>query len=512
LKITCLLALSACLTAPEDDPKAKAREFLELAGGMAAGASAEFQPGALLQLAIVQAKLSKPRSLELFDQAFAASAALPARDRLRDRFQSMTVAELAKVDVEAAIEKLPSIPEAPPGQPDPRSEPLNQIVARLLDEKSRRSGRAFEVIDRFGLAGAYPYQAVASLLKTLPPEDDRCALLFGQALAAFAQRPDIRGLEGFVRQFRPGRPQAMSAATFDSAVRAMARAASEGKGIVEPETRTISTDTGTVSLTDPSDAVLFGLTDLILDVEPGLVERLVSGRPDLQLALHNYPRGLRSLEGKGVSNMVTGSVSVDANVSKAAVEARTQRMILETRRFQEVMVNYVKDPQKAIDAARQIPAPPLKIRALTMIAMNQDANSPEKALPVLEKCIAAVAEIQQAGNRANGWPRLAEAADRYGDRPLSLKLLERGLDDTKALYKAEADPDDPNVAPRTVWASAAAYRAIFRQAAKLLGLEAAALLERCTDPEIQILGRIEMAAAWLDAPAAPTLTLTLKAR
>jgi hypothetical protein len=483
-----LLALSA--TAAEQTLNQKAVEYLESASLMIGGTPPEFQPGALLQLAIVQAHVNKAKSVELFEQAISACASLPVKDNLRERYLSIAIEELARVDVELAVEKL-SAAEKPP---------LNGVLARLLEQQ--KLDRAIEVLDRYAFSTTYPYNGVGSVIKALPADDSRRVLLFSQSVAAFQQRPSINEFEAFVREFRPGKKNAMPAGIFDSSVRALIGAALDNKG-VEQRTQSITTGAGTVSINDPQDVALFNLADLAQAIEPALVEKMKADRPAVQMALERFPQGKQSLnKGDGVT------ASSPAGVSAQHV----QRVALETMRFQEVMVWHQKDPYKALEASRAIPTPILRQRAIVTIAMAQPADKPESAKPVLARCVDALAEVDDAGARAAAWAGLASVAQRLNDRDLALKLLERGISDARVLYKSDANPDNPNLAPRTAWPSSAAYRAIFYQAAKLLGADADTLVEKIPDAEIQALARIEMAAAWLGVRSTPGVTLVSRAK
>lgn len=465
----------------------KAVEFLRSAQGIIAGTAPEFQPAALLQLATVQSSVDRKKAVALYQLAIASSIALPQRENLRSRFLAMSVAALARVDVDAAMEKLLVIPEAPAGEPDPRMEPLQQIVNILIEKSGKKPEKPIEALERFG----FSYRAAISILKLLPLDDSRRLTLLSLAHTAFAQRPDIDEYERFVRALRPQQ--------FPDAVRAMVQAALDGKGIVNRRSQTITGSEGTVSLNDPKEVVLFNLSDLVRATDPDLLGRMTEGHPALQQALKLFPNGRQSVERGDV--IVTEGTLAKEGVTEE--QARTQRLVTETQRFQEVMTYYVKDPPRALQAARAIPTAVLKVRAIVTIAMNQKEDG---GLRILEDCVKALDEVRPVGLRATGWASLANAADRFHDRPLALKLLERGINDARELYKTDADSDAPNIAPRSFWPSAAAFRALFYRAAKLLGADAETLLERCPDADVQALGRIEIAAAWLNVPSQPATT------
>jgi hypothetical protein len=494
--------LSAQAPVPADpDLKERAGRYLEMAGGMASAAPPESQPAILLQLGLVEAALDPAKALERLEQAFAAASVLPSRKeyRVREEMQALIAAEIAKRDLEKGLEKLASTAPPGPDEPDPRVEPIEQIVGRLVQDK--KLDAAMEVIDRFSVGGAYPYRAARGLLRALPDEDNRLPLLFGQAISAFQQQPDQSAMESFVREFQPGKPKAMSDAVFAAAVRAMVSSALDKKGITIGGSMTMTTDKGTISLPDPVDATLFRIVDLAQRADPGLVRKMTADRPALVQVLERYPQGMRSLDiGDGVTTV--GTV-IGGDPNSPANRERQQRLIVETMKFQEVMVNYRKDPSKALEAARAIPAPVLRVRAIGTVAGNVDENDPAAAKSTLEKAIAALEEVKEANFRANGWSSIMRGAGRIHDKDLVVRAVTKGIEDAKVLYQTDVNPDNPNRAPRPMWPSTAVYKALFFQAARLLGADAEALLEKIPDAEVQSLARIEMAAAWLGTTSTP---------
>lgn len=506
-----LLLLSGLIIQPPadaPDSKDKAKQYLEAAGGMIAAAPPESQASALLQLAAVEKAIDSKLAAEHLDQAFAAAAVLPSRkeNRLKEQTQAMIVRELAGLDLEKAIEKLAGMETTPPDEIDPRAEAIEQIVSALTREK--KIDEAASVMDRFSSTGAYSFGGAKALLAALAPDDDRRALIFGQVISGFNRQPDIKAMELFVREFSPRRERPMPKSLFDTAVRAMVDAVLDNKGIVEPATLTITTDKATISLNDPQDSALWRLIDLAVLVDQGLVKKAIRDRPTLANLVELFPAGLISIA-KGDAVMTAGTLAGDGPNSREAQE-KQQRLIRETSLFQEVMKYYRKEPEKALEASRGIPTAILRVRAITTVARNVDESQPAAAKSTIEKCIAALEEMKPPESRAGGWSGIAMAAGKIKDKELASKALLKGLDDIKAQYAADADPDNPNGAPRPMWPSTVAYRNLFYQAAKILGTETEGFLEKIQDPEIQALARIDMAGAWLGVEQVQIPIRTLK--
>jgi len=507
-----MLLLSVAVAQPPvadpPDPKQKARQFLESASGMIAAAPPESQAAALLQLATVEKAVDKAKAIEHLEQAYAAAAILPSRkeNRLKQQTQTLIVRELAVSDLEKALEKLASMELTPPDELDPRAEAIEQIVAGLIRKKNL--DEAFAVMDRFASTGAYSFGGAKALVAALPPDDDRRALLFGQAISAFNRQPDVDAMEAFVRGFGPWSTKPMPKTLFDSGVRSMVAAILDNKGILMPGTVTVTTEKGTISLSDPQESALWLIVDLAAAVEPALVKKMIQDRPQLASLVEVFPEGMRSMD-KGDGAMTIGTL-VGADPNSREAKEKQQRLIIETARFQEVMKYHRKEPEKALEAARGIPTAMLRVRSITTVARNVDETQPAVAKSTIEKCIAALEEMKPPETRAGGWSGIAMAAGKIKDKDLATKALLKGLEDIKAQYAADGDADNPNGAPRPMWPSAVAYRNLFFQAAKILGTETEGFLEKIQDPEIQALARIEMAGAWLGVEQAQIPIRTFK--
>ena len=235
---------------------------------------------------------------------------------------------------------------------------------------------------------------------------------------------------------------------------------------------------------------------------------MTQDRPELIRLVEAFPEGMRSMA-KGDGVMTTGTL-VGAGPNSVQAKEKQQRLILETAKFQEVMKYHRKEPEKALAASRDIPTAILRVRAITTVARNVDESQPDAAKVTIEKCIAALEEMKAPEDRAGGWSGIAMAAGKIKAKDLATKALTKGVEDIKVLYAKDADPDNPNGAPRPMWPSAAAFKALFYQAAKILGTETEGFLEKIQDPEIQTLARIEMAGAWLGVQPAQIPIRTFK--
>lgn len=494
----CLAAAYSLAWAGPPEPSelaAKAKLYLETASGMIAAAPPDFQAGALMQLGVVTSAHDPKKALEYYEQAFAASAVLPTQSgyRLREEFQATLAGHVAKVDVERAIELIVAMTPPPAGDVDSRSGALNEITRQLLAKK--KLDRATEFLDRMVVGGAYPFDAITLVIKAQPPGDEHRQLLFSQALVGFQQRPQTEPFERFIRTFRKEMPEQ----TFQQAVRLLGKTVLDGKGLPEPHSQTMVAPSGTVTLTDPKDVEIFNALDLIADVDPAWAKE-IARRPGLQAVLERYPRGKASIE-VGQGETVTTRGTIRPGQSKAEIEQRAQVLAFETQKMTEAMRYINKDPVKTLEAAAQLPSPQLQARVIEMVAMMAGSKDPAEARSLLGKCVETLEAIKSPDWRANGWGAVAVSAAKIQDTDLALKALEKGVGDARAVYKQEANPDDPNPYTKAVWTSTQLFKLLFHRAARSLGLAAEPLLEKVPDPEIQIIARVEMAAAWSGTPS-----------
>ncbi|MGD0580609.1 MAG: hypothetical protein ABSC08_16985, partial [Bryobacteraceae bacterium] len=272
----------------KDGPRAKAIEMLESAGGQAGALAADFQPLALLQLAVIETTVDKQKAGEHFDLAFAAAAVLPSNKdrRYREDFQANVVEELAKYEPDHALELLRTMPPGAPDEPDSRAAAVEALLARVMEDK--KTDPTMELLEEFSARGMYPYGSARTLIERLPAEDERRAVLYALTDASFRQRPDIESYLNFIRGLRKQYPPQM----LEVAVRSLARAAEDKKGMRNPRTLTFSTDQGNVSLDDPWDVVYFMLADLVAPYDADWIKRVGLGRSGLQAALDRWPGGL----------------------------------------------------------------------------------------------------------------------------------------------------------------------------------------------------------------------------
>jgi len=142
-------------------PREKARQLLDGAAGMAGAAQPEVQAPALMHLADNYRELDRKKALAYFQQAFAATAILPATLENDDRseIQARIAGMAADLDEAAAVAMLRQIALA--GKADPRTRVLDKLVDLMVAPS--KFDDALALVETLGATGNYPYQAMSRI-------------------------------------------------------------------------------------------------------------------------------------------------------------------------------------------------------------------------------------------------------------------------------------------------------------------------------------------------------------
>ncbi|MBL0159142.1 MAG: hypothetical protein IPP47_18815 [Bryobacterales bacterium] len=457
-----------------------AKELLQTASEMVSTASPGVQVPALLELALLYQDSDRKKTLELLDQAMAAAGT--------STLQARVVRTAADVDVDKAIEMAPSVPV------QQRTEALERIVTALVARK--RLDRAIEVLEASAGQGGYPYRAADNLLSKLAEDDPRRASQFASATAALT--PDSRTTDYarlLAHQWRR-----LPRPLVDGAVAKLVNLILDEKS----DTTTISTlssSLGSVSFSDDRDYQLFDIMHILQVADPKKAAELKEKRPALASALEKFPEGRLSMKASDSDNINTNRNTTEKNApNDPQAAARMQMQALSQAKAQEALALARKDVQLGVSRAAEVPDPTLKADALTEIAQLAAGKDPATAKSVIGQAIAAMKEIKDPEATANLWAAVASAATEAKDDEMARDAIDKGLTACAALYKLDSNADDPNEAPREYWPSVQHYRNLLYKAAKVNGTETALLLVKINDPDLQLMGRIEVARSLMGKP------------
>jgi hypothetical protein len=481
----------------QPSPRQKARALLDGAAEMLSSAQPAVAVAALLHLAENYQVFDGAKSLEYFEQAFAAAAVLPAGsdDDPRGELQAAIVRQAADLNLDAATRMLNRMVPAGNGAGngnDPRTPAIEKIVGILLLKDGMEP--ALALIESAGSTGEYPFHAVGMVMAKLPGDDARRNTVFGSAMAAFANRPNP-GFTSLLTQHWRDVPPAMAQSAAGSLVNWILDRTDPGFKDPGFLAQTWSGSRGSVTFRSRQETELFDVMAVLSAVDPKRAAEILQRYPDLRAALVRFPQGTQSLAGRdgSVTSRITGG---DQKISPEA-EARERVKGMAQSRADAALAAVSQDPRRALGIAKTIPLPEKQAEVLGMIAQGVSAQDPGTARQVLNQCIGILDEMKDPAARAGAWAIVAEAAHRMKDDQGAWEAVHRGMADAAALLKADSDPGSPNTALREYWPSTQNYRRIVSQAGKMFGVDAEPLLAEIADPDLALLARIELAQVLL---------------
>jgi hypothetical protein len=492
-----LLAAALAVPLPAADkptPRQKARELLDSAAEMVAATKPDTQAAALFHLADNYQAFDRKKSIEFFKQAFIAAGSANVYGR---SLQTEIVVAMAALDTDEGITLLKQIP-APSEGYDNRSFAAARIMGGLVAQEKFQT--AIDLADYMGAAGAYPFEGIGILLGKLPPGDERFAAVFSGALNAYTLKPS-NSFGHLVMKYRKELPPGM----LQAAVSRMLSNLLSSKDDKPYAPLTLSSSKGTATFSTREDSDLFDIMPLVREVDPQKYEDILSTRAELRSALQLFPGGGTSVtDDRGITvYTVSGGKTSDPAAQKREMEAMNSRMQMEAlvnSRVQVALLAAPKDPDKALDLAAQIPSPPKQAEVLATIARGVAANDSAKGRRILGRCLDIIDDLKYADDRVSVWDIVAEAAGILKDDEITQRAIEKLLADAAELYKVDTDKDRPNRASRESWPSTQAYRHAMIRAAKLMQVDAEAMLPKVVDPDLNVLARITLAQALLERP------------
>jgi len=490
------------LEAEKRDPKKRAEALLETAGQAVGAARPEVQGFGLLHLAENYQPIDKEKSLDYYKKAFAISTSIPmdSGSDQRLRLQVEIVRSLASFNVDEAISMLRQMEVNPKN--DRRVGPANSIVQTLIQKK--RFDDALDVVQGFGTSGDYPYAAAGALFQALPADDPRRSTLFSSAMLAYAAHPRGNFPDLLVKVWREI-PGSLAQSAVDTLVKGLLDRKDDDSYL----TASISSAKGSDSFNSQKDYDLFNLMHILRTFDPRRADEILESRPDLKAALAQFPEGTASMtsENGGLSSSTTNGKG------KSDPQQEAQMRIQGIARSRAEMANAAAkdDPDKALSIAKSIPDPAIQADVLGTIANSVTEKNPGLAKGVLGQCISMLDDVKDPQLRMNSWTKVAEAAHKIKDDKLAWQAIDRGMADATAVYKLDADEDNPNKALREYWPSTNGYRHMVIIAAKLFETDAEQLLLKITDPDLLLFARVELAQAWLGKPHDSWSTSTSRA-
>jgi hypothetical protein len=503
MALACCAALSAQEAAPaakapiekpegqrenKPAPKNPVQEFLKSTVEMIPAASLSVQVAALMDAAELYGAEDKAQTLDLLAQAFRTAAAIPPSPGGKlGEAQSQVLVIMANYDPGGAAELLAGL------SPKARGFPLFMIVSKLIEQKELE--RAISILELYSTPEAYPYTAANMVLKELAEDDARRTQIFSAAASSFTTESDIEGFSLLLQ----GQWRSTPRTVLDPAVH---RAVTTVLKMKRPEDMSVtkSTDKGSVTFDNETDAELFDLIGVLQSVDPKGAKEILDQRPSLAAALDRFPDGSASMASSGGDRTSETKSISDMHNSDGQVQEQMRLNAVSDALAEEALKLATDSALAAIKKAKQIPLESIRARTLLQIAQEAVGKDPEGARLVLAQVDTELRGVKNMMNAAQLWAAFAETAAKAKEVELADKAIERGMAACETLYKEDANADDPNIAPREYWPSMQSWRTVMVAAATIHGLEAEPLLARVTDPDLIVMARLAVLRGVLKKP------------
>ena len=486
-----LLAVALAVPVPAVDkptPRQKARELLDSAAEMIAATQPDTQPAALMHLADNYQAFDRKKSVEYFEQAFTTAG---SGNALARNLQTEIVVALAALDTAEGIALLKQIP-APAEGYDNRSFASARVIGGLVQKDQIQT--AIDLAEYMGSTGAYPFEGVGQILAKLPAGDPQVAAVFSGALTAYTVKPS-QSFATLLMRYRKQLPPGMA----ETALSRILNTVLDTKDDKTYNARTLSSSKGTVTFTSAEEAQLFDIMPLVREIDRKRYDELLSTRPGLSSAMQIFPGGGPSVvDDRGLTTYTVTSTGKSSEAD--AVNSRMQMQALINARAQAALIAAPRDPDKALDLVAEIPSPPKQAEIVAQIARGLSENDAASARRLLSRAIGMMDDLKYPDDRVVVWDVIAEVAGLIKDDTLAQSAIERLMADAGELYKLDSDKDHRNRAPREYWPSTQAYRRALIRAAKLMQVDAEALLGKIVDADVNVLARITLAQALLERP------------
>jgi hypothetical protein len=434
-----------------------------------------------------------------------------ARTKLetKDQLQISALADLLAVD-EAKAESLL-----------PRSEPMvRQLLSLQIISDAAHAGqfdRALRFLNQLPLDLGFPYGAATELMLVLPPERNaQKQEIFLRAMASDREAPTLSiGGDDFasmvVRFWRHLPP-----ATTLAAIRQVLDEAQSDKAPI-----TLRSASASVSFNSAYEYRIFELLPILRELDNAEAEKLLEASVQAKTQLERLPNGIQSLDPTIRDTPLKDGERSDIT---SAIGAQGLGSLLRqadpnNSRVQEIAHMAETDPRRAIAAAASLPSTAsqtdLRVETLIAIARRTMNSNPSAARDALEQMATSLKD-STASSLKNGlnnyWVEGIDISIQIGEVALAQRLLKSGMEQAEKLREEDADEDNPNLALKASWPSAAAFSRLVSAALHIAPQTALTAVKEIPDPQLQMICEIRLAAAGLGVSSGRSTIKTRKLR
>ena len=428
------------------------------------------------------------------DQLIASLTRLDTKEQL----QTDALRNLLSID-DAKVESL--LPQA---EPRVRGTLFNMMVLQAVDTGNLDT--ALRLLNQLPQGSIFAYGAATKLMLELPQNREAdIQILFRRAMEADRnQHVTIVGGDDFGSMIVRFWQHIPAAVALDAIHQVLAESQSNKDSV------SIGSGPSRVAFSTEHDFRLFELVPVLRQLDESEADKIVSDSPEAKAQLEQFPKGIQSIDPTvrdtllrkgegggttGVAGQTLGSVLAEA-VGSDAYNAR----------ISEIIAMAENNPRPAITAASALPlsaasiAPRSKaLIGVARVAMKKDPAATRDALESMANSLKDVEPSAHYGQRdyyADG----IEIAVHIGEIELAKRLLKGGMDEAEALRRKDIDANDPNLAFKGWWPSAAVLTRLVQSASRISPQTALDAIAEISDPELHALCEVTLANVNLGVP------------
>lgn len=437
-----------------------------------------------------------------------------ANVEVKRQLQTAALQDLLRVD-EAKVESL-----LPTAEPEVRDELLGELIERATDKK--RLDRALRLLMDFPAGDLFPYGAATQLMMSLPPSRDAEKLeIFEKAMASDGEAHSLAiGGDDFasmIVRFHNQLPPALALEAIHQVL--------DGSGTDKSQIA-LQSGTDKVSFSNLHEYRVFELLPILRQLDPDQADLIVESSQAAREELQRFPNGIQSLDPtirdtplkKGEYSKMRGMMGA-ADLSRLVQRANVADAF--RSRIDAIEQMAQTDPRQAIAATATLPesadspAAP-RAEALLAIAGAAAAKDPSVARDALQEMAGSLTNVHMSSKLTFGQTPTHCAIEgigialRIGEPDLATKLLELGLKQAAELRSQDTDEDDPNLALKAFWPSAAVTSELIVAASHISPQLALDTVRDVSDPEVGVFSEIRLACSKLRVKCGATTVMVNK--
>ena len=391
--------------------------------------------------------------------------------------------------------------------------PVRAESVRMLLDFCRSHGlmhHAVEVLESIAAESEMPYSVAANLMEMVEPSQiELSRSLFAAALSSYAHHEHSSMKDEFAEMLLRTHDQLPATLVRNAIDELFDQAKNADESAQDPDDKgwiAISSAQGSMQFRSRYDYRAFQLLPVLRTVDPEAAEQIEKDGSDLLALRKNNPDALSR---GGTSSPTIRIESIGANTSSCCKpELGFAPNVNAVQMMNHILEDSAVHPNDALANVPLIPDPTIRANTYVEIARANLRKSAAVARTALAGAMQTAPDVPLL-LRLTVVRNVALLYFDLGDRESAQQTIEKGLDVSSAMYKVDADSDDPNVAPKPNWPSTFDFRCMLRLAAKISPEWGLGLLKDIPDDDLRLLALVAEAKTLLGSDTDSQLVLAL---